>query len=154
MIEVLKNNILVIAAFFGLGALMFGLGYLMRWILIALKLAKEVRGDADKRQVELTGQPIDVNATVKKQNPRFNYPFWENRHNDIIKQLDDHELRLTEAERRQTCLEVKMESNKTEILKAGEDRKDELQKQINELPDRIVANLVNAQRLTQGGKQS
>lgn len=55
--------------------------------------------------------------------------------------------RLIEIERWRHALVQKLDDDKHEILTAGEHRKDELQKQINELPDKIVTDMLNSRKL-------
>lgn len=89
-----------------------------------------------KQAMTIDPQPVEVQKTPK----RFNHDLAEQRH-------ADHERRLRDLEHWRDGLIEKLEADKNEILRAGEDRKDELQKQINELPSRIVTDILNTRKL-------
>lgn len=89
-----------------------------------------------KSTVEIEPQPIETRRAAK----RFNHDLAEQRH-------ADHERRLLDLETWRAGLIEKLEDDKNEILRAGDARKDELQTQINELPGKIVADLLNTRKL-------
>lgn len=89
-----------------------------------------------KQTTTIEPQPVEVAKSPK----RFNHDLAEQRY-------ADHERRLRDLEQWRDGLIDKLEADKNEILRAGEDRKDELQKQINELPSRIVTDILNTRKL-------
>ena len=65
----------------------------------------------------------------------------------LVAQNKETRARVIALENWRLGLSAQLEEDKQEILDAGEKRKDELQKQINELPGKIVVDILNAQKL-------
>ncbi len=89
----------------------------------------------------------DPPIEVRKSPKRFNFDLTEQRHHD-------HERRILELEARSNELIEKLETDKQEILDAGEKRGNELRAEINDtrreldrkieqMPDRLITTLKN-----------
>lgn len=83
---------------------------------------------------------VEGDVSVKKTAKRYNHDLTEQRYTD-------HERRILKLEGEQAELLAKLDSDKEEILKAGQEREERLQDQITALPGKITADLLNARRL-------
>jgi len=119
--DTLKWVLIILVALLGVGATILGIIYMVR--------KPEPQKLADE-------PPINVQKAPR----RFNHELAEQRYGD-------HERRLAALETWRETLISKLDADKEEILKAGEERKDELQKQINELPSKIVADILNTKKI-------
>lgn len=87
--------------------------------------------------VKIDDQPA---VEVRKAAKRYNHDCAEQRH-------FDHERRLQELEAWRNGLIEKLDADKEEILLAGSDRELRLQKQIGDLPEKIIVNILNARKV-------
>lgn len=87
-------------------------------------------------KIEREDQPVDVRKAAK----RFNHDLSEQRYHD-------HERRLQQLENWRNGLIEKLDADKEEILQAGSDRELRLQKELSDMPGKIVVDILNAQKL-------
>lgn len=90
-----------------------------------------------QQPVKIDDQPA---PEVRKAAKRYNHDLGESRYSD-------HERRLQELETWRNGLIEKLDADKEEILAAGNDRELRIQKDIADLPGKIVVDILNAQKL-------
>lgn len=92
------------------------------------------------RKPEPTRIDDNPEPTIRKAAPRYNHALTEGR-------FLDHERRLQQLEDWRNGLIEKLDADKEEILAAGVERELRLQKELNDLPGKIVVDILNAKKL-------